>query len=180
MAVGGVGERLTYRPEWNAAFEGWSRNFIRRNHWRVAAILEPEEAVQECALVFARCADRYAGKVDNPAWFMSLFQRAVGNHFNNLALSNERAARAAAAIAELPNPNHIEWNNGPLLTALGEASEELRQVLVLALVKAPHELARLMLGGPRSDPAAWSRSLCRWARLPVRNDLIRELKKLLG
>lgn len=183
MAMGGLGPmggQLTpYKPVWDAVFEGWSRRFVGRNHWRVAAILDPDEATQECALVFARCARHYTGKVDNPAWFMSLYKVAVSNHFNNLALSNERAMRAAAAAETLPRPSS-EFGDGPLLTALGEASVELRQVLVLALVTAPQELARLMLGGPRGDPAAWSRALCRWARLPVvRNDLIRELKKLL-
>jgi hypothetical protein len=180
---------VTYRPKWQGPCEAWARTFVNQNHWRVSTILEREDAVQECAVAFARCCKYYSGKVDNPAWFMSLFKRAVINDFNSLTYKNDKliAVRTkvlAARDLAKENADHegidaIEYPNGPLYSVLTHASEELRQVLGIIAI-GPHELVSLMLTLSSSCDAEWSRSMCRLARTKkIRSDLISELRSLL-
>jgi hypothetical protein len=172
--------RPQYQPLWQGPFEAWSRQFVAKNHWRVAALCEFDDAVQECAVVFARCAKLYYGKVDNAAWFMALYKAAVVNYFNTLAKKNKKAAESSkTAPPRYADGEAVDWSSGPLLALLNQASVELREVLIV-IAAAPSELLTLMLAGSKSDAAAWSRALCRLARTRrVRNDLLFELRNLL-
>jgi DNA-directed RNA polymerase specialized sigma24 family protein len=174
-----------FQPRWPGACENYARKFVANNHWRVRAILEPEDALQECAVVFCRCAKLYAGRIDNPAWFMAVFKTALLHYFTSLARINQRQLRVRAAIAEQARltPAYVPAS-GPLAAAMAEASAELRQVLE-AVVRAPQELLELLLPKPgKRSPAAEaaiSRSWCRLVRTgTVRDDLIGELKDLLN
>lgn len=183
--VDGDGNRrngeITYRPKWEGPFEAWSRKFVAANLWRVSALVEYEDAVQECAVVFSRCCKYYIGTVDNPAWFMALYIRSVNNTFHMLASKNRRLLEVRQVVGDLHQSHRvdIELSNGPVLAALSHASEELRQVLRVIAI-APQELLALMLGYSPSHEKEWSRSLCRLARTDrVRSDLITELRNLL-
>lgn len=84
-------------PRWQGVFEQWTQKFVNKNHWRVAYVWgSHEDVMQECGLVFARCLDRYRGKVDNHAWFMSLYKISIINEFNTMAV---RDGRQGALIA---------------------------------------------------------------------------------
>lgn len=78
--------RLTTR-----AFEGYIINFCKET-WRESRLslggYEFDDLLQEAAIVFLVCRDRYAGKVDNPRWFMALFSRALYNRFVDLQRTN--------------------------------------------------------------------------------------------
>ena len=172
-----------WTPDWKR-HEGWSRNFVKANLWRVRrSVGDHEDCMQECRLIFYKCVDRYQGKVDNPAWFMSLYMRAVHNAFADHATRNEHLAMFVPADDTIPPP--IEQPTGPLLVVLSKASGELKEVLRIAAA-APSELLLLMfgrLGGRRrsqAEEAAISRSLCRLARTPnLRSDLLTELREIL-
>jgi hypothetical protein len=169
----------TFRPRWNGPCEAFAKRFVAANLWRVQALLDKDEAIQECAVIFARCCRLYEGKVDNPAWFMSLFTRALSRDFHTLSNKNAKAVAARQAAKRNRHPIIAELQDGPVYTALCHASEDLRQVFIV-LAAAPQELLGLMLGYPVKDEGAWSRSMCRLARTEnVRSDLISELRLLL-
>jgi len=178
-------------------FEGWAKGFVFKNAWRVSNTMDRKEALQECAFCFAKClkyTTGYGGEVDNPKWFMSLFQRSVVNHFNTLATRDKRAFSESGSplsrSEEFPEITHgwsesddpagvaYEYGDGPLLAAISGASAELKQVLMV-IASAPTELLALLLRED-SDETAWSRRMCRLCRVPnVNTNVIGELKNLL-
>lgn len=126
--------------EWKGAFENWSKGFVARNFWRVRALfLDEEDALQECALIFVRCCNAYAGKVDNPRWLMALFKRAVANDWHTFSQKDTR-------IREVPLPDEEEgydYNAGMLMAAIAQGSDELKTALS-AILAAPTELLSLV------------------------------------
>jgi len=184
---GEAGKRIIIkRPVWQPdpqIYEAWARAYVHANYWRVRRVFEYDDAIQECRLIYVKCWRQYEGRVDNAAWFMALYMRAVTNDFNTFARRNQRLALHDAATVE-----QVDYSNGPLLAVLASASEELREVLRVIAV-APSELLMLMLDGlTRHRPgrrsgheeAAVSRALCRLARIRnVRDDLLTELRSLL-
>jgi hypothetical protein len=146
--------------------------------------MDYEDAVQECAAVFVRCKNLYEGKVDNPKWFMSLLKISIVNEFNTMAkrCGRDRAAETDWVTAQVELlDGAVDHNNGGLLAALSEASEELREVLMV-VAKAPAELLELLLPGegePTPDDASWSRRLCRICRVGTINEaIVTELREL--
>lgn len=143
--------------------------------------MSPDDAVQTCAEVFARClrySERCGGRIDSPKWFMAIFKRSVANEFNTLAAvcGRTREAEASYAAEEAGRGAGTDYNLGPLYAALAGASEELRQV-VRAVAVAPAELLELMQQG--ADDTSWSRRLCRLCGISPREGLVAELRELL-
>lgn len=147
-----------FYPRWDTGtYQKWTRNFVRSNYWRVENIFpDQEDAVQECAVIFSRCANAYGYKVNNPKWFMSLYMRSVQNNFcrfsendakyRGLVASNYDIEGSDAGYStdsdggSLESINSIpEDSNAPLYTAISEASDEVRTLLE-CLLKAPPSL----------------------------------------
>lgn len=137
--------RIKYVPRavrfnWGGAFEGYARGFVRRNFWRVRELLGTEEdALQECALIFVRCKNLYEGKVDNDAWFMSLYKRALALEWITMSGKDSR-------IRSVPVPEDaqgIDHNVGELSAAIAGGSAELKR-LFSVLANAPSEFLSLM------------------------------------
>lgn len=80
-----------YVPEWKGAFEGYATNFVTRNGWKVARVMDREDAMQEAHLVFLRCVSRY--QVEDPKHFMALYKRMLSTHFID-------AAKASSAVRD--------------------------------------------------------------------------------
>lgn len=136
--------------------------------------------MQTAGEVFARCANRYGDKVDNAAWFMSLFQTALSREFHSLSRewSAHRDAEQDYAHDQSYNADLPEHEAGSLLTILGEASDELKTILT-TIATAPAEVLSLLLA--ESDDDGWSRRLCRLCRTTRINDgVIAELRSLLA
>lgn len=81
--------RVPYCPRFHgSSFEGRTYNMIKQFFPRLAKEHEFDDLLQEAVLVFLICRERFAdsrsGKVDNPAWFMSLFARALYWRFIDL------------------------------------------------------------------------------------------------
>jgi hypothetical protein len=138
-------EPPSYIPKWDGVFEGWARNFVKKNYWRVSDILTYNEALQECATKFAQVIDRNRGKPSDPPEFMAAFQIAVINRFNTLSVKNTHNRELKtlnADIEYLLYPQSTPADSAASANLAG-ASEELWTVLD-ALFNAPRELRELM------------------------------------
>lgn len=74
-----------YTPEWEGPVEGYTKNFLRANFWRVERLMEYGDALSECYCVFLHLQREYFGVVDNPWWFMSLYKTSLWRKFNTLS-----------------------------------------------------------------------------------------------
>lgn len=94
--------KIRYTPQWEGPIAGFTVNAIRRVFPSLASRYEFEDLLQEARIKFFMCCRAYQGKVDNPAWFMSLYKRALVNHLNTLT---ERNARYN--FLDYNDPSHI-------------------------------------------------------------------------
>lgn len=171
---------------WRGTFENWSKAYVAKNFWKVRNLFQTEEdALQECALIFTRCLNYYADKVDNPAWLMSLYKVAVINDWNTFArrdadmrsvidfrISSDEEREDAA-----PLPVPTDSNQGMLAVRLAEASTELRAALTL-LAKAPTEV--LMTIFKDDARANVNRRLRRFCNIQSKVDLLGQLREILA
>ena len=175
----------TLQVEWPGVFENWSHAWVQRNYWKVREHFPTrEDAMAHCALIWTRCLRRYEYSVDNPAWFMSLFQRAVANDWTTYAAKSTRqrgllvSARSEkdAEMREALGPT--EDSQGYLLTLLGEASDELKQDLKV-LANAPAESLDILFSSTSSE--GLNRTWKRWAKVRAPGkDVVAELRSLLS
>lgn len=139
--------------EWGGAFEGYARGHVKRNFWRVRELLGSEEdAMQECAITFVQCVKRYGATVDNPAWMMALYKRALAMDWATMAVKDGR-------MRSIPIPDEaegIDYNYGDLASAISGGSAELQEV-VRVIASAPAEFLGLMFSRAEAihadDPA---------------------------
>lgn len=141
--------KLIFVPKFKGPIEGWVVNFLRRNYWRVERTMEYEDAMQEARLVFCKLIHKYP-TIDTPQHFMSLFQTAWRNHFNDLTTA-DTSSRCLTYEAQMTDadesPLNVEGigeldNAGMLTVMLKQAPQEVNQVLAL-FVSAPTELLGL-------------------------------------
>ena len=174
---------------WEGPFENWARAWVAKNFWKVQHhCMTREDALQECALIFARCIETYKDRVDNPAWMMSLFQMAVRNDWITFAqkdtqhrglnwLPTQGDVSDLRELGKLPIQRiEITQSEGPLLAALSGASEELRTVLGI-IFSSPAEVLDVLLS-PRS-PHKLNLALCRLCGIKTKVDVVSELRALL-
>jgi hypothetical protein len=167
-----------YVPAWTGVFETWSRAWVSKHFWRVQHMLPDEQdALQECALVWSKCARAYTGKVDNPAWFMALFKTSVARHW--ITLSNRDSEAPERFTIEQEPEDFLalqaEHSAGPLAAALAGASAELRQFIVLIASSPAEMLGMLLEPGPDAEMGRRIRRLT-----GIYGDLIGELRGILG
>lgn len=169
-------KRLPALYEWKGPFEGWARNWVHANFWRVREVLGSEEdALQECALVFVRCVKRYGTMVDNPAWMMSLFKRAVANEWHTYSLTD-----SGMRSLEINDEEQVDHNTGYLLAAITGASAEAQQVIQVVL-SAPTEFLDILLGNGKADSDAMlNRRFRRLLKWKSNVDVVKELRALLS
>ncbi len=148
---------MSHLPEFKGPIEGYVVNFLKKNHWRIAATHDREEALQEAYVVFLRTAARYP-LVDGPAHFMSLFKRSWANEFNDLSV---KATYARQMVSEhlFEDGEEATWtrdsvgdldNDGTLAVMVRQAPAEVVMVLNLFL-SAPQELLELALSTWRKN-----------------------------
>jgi len=101
--------------------------------------MEMEDARQEAYVVFLKVKKAYGSKVDNGAWFMSLYKRALANRFNDLSDKNTSVSAETLGVIA---PDSKTFDKGLLTTMIEEAPEEVKSVLSLFL-DAPKELLDL-------------------------------------
>lgn len=126
-----------------------------------------DDGMQRAGEVYATCYESYirGGKVDNPQWFMAIFQRSLANKWHTIAgmqlLRREMETELEPSVEEglvldTPTPDS---NLGPLacdLWSLGQDSEIARagKTLLAAgretmdiILDAPSEVARQRVAG---------------------------------
>lgn len=138
-------ERLEKPPvqiEWSGVFEGYARNYVSRNLWRVSAYLgDRDDALQQCALTFYECKARYQNHVDNPAWFMALYKRALMMDFADISRKDFRLRDTPMPLADEP----VDFNAGPLISSINQCSDDIKELLV-AIFDSPAQLLSLVFG----------------------------------
>ena len=82
--------KIKFLPQWKGPIEGYTINTIKSYYPRLQSAHEFEDLIQEAYLKFMQCCRHYTGKVDNGAWFMALYKRALTNQFNNMLEKNGR------------------------------------------------------------------------------------------
>lgn len=185
----------------DSPFEKWSRQWVRKNFWKVEHIfLTPEDALQECAVLFSFCLHRYTipgnnknssyGVVKNEKWLMQLFMTIVRNAWIKIAKEQtyERVLfgddnRPIEYDSEPANESQYEHNYGPMAVAFAELSDDTRRVFT-SLLSAPAEVYWLLFERPLHEnvpPAIEINQRIRrffGIRYPV--DIVSELSNLMA
>ena len=119
--------KVPFYPRFTNAFEGHAHNVVRKMYPRLMLEHEFDDLLQEAWVVFLHCRSRYAGKVDNPAWFMALFSRALHNRFIDL----QRHLFAYIPIDELSDDDEPMTNidAGYCWRVLQELPGDMRELL---------------------------------------------------
>ena len=174
-------------PTWeNSPFQHWAIKFVRKNQWRVTHILPTkEDGLQECGVVFTKCKNAYVGSVDNPKWFMGLFQRSVHNQWALLARRNAKIAQVNQSLDDgldlenvSANVDSLGQNNlGPISLRLQFASEEFNAVM-RGLADAPAEVVNSLLEST-SSILCLNTKIRQWFKTSKDFDFANELKSLL-
>lgn len=77
-------------PEWGGVFLSWAKSYVRRNLWRLRGTWDFDDAVQECAVKFYVCKERYIETASEPVTemghFFALWRTSVVNLFNQESL----------------------------------------------------------------------------------------------
>lgn len=134
-----------FSPKWDGPIEGYTKNFLKKNFWRVQRLMEYSDALSECYCTFLHLQKRYFGTVDNAAWFMSLYQVSLMRRFATLSLADSKHRARFVYIEEqdadgVPHPTD-SGTLGEFISDLEKAPEEALALLRL-LLDAPVNFVR--------------------------------------
>ena len=159
-------KRVRLPPKWPGVFENYARNWVNRNYWRVRNVFDSkEDALAGCALTFARCLKYYAETVENDAWFMALYKRALVNDWNTFSAKDGKRRNIVSATFDTTSDHYavshnlIDQNCGPALVWVKQASSDIQAVLDV-LAKADPELTQYIFEG---EAFSVNRRLCNLA-----------------
>jgi hypothetical protein len=153
---------------------------MRVHHWKIRHEMDLKDSVQEGARIFVWCLRKttsQGGRIDNEKWFMRYYQRAVGTWLIDKAAKSTARREGQIVLAQQPPVATIE-QNGPLLTALSQDASHELQIVLRTIMGTSSEFFLGLLLRPGPDNV-WSRRLCRLCGIPVNENIIDELKKLL-
>lgn len=137
-------------PQWQGVFEKWSRNFVHQNFWRVRKLFGTEEdALQECALIFARCRKYYCHKINTNAHFMSLYKTAVFNDFQTFSTRDTR--ERFVLDQEKTVSNYAYPGDGPESAAAIDALSDEAKTVLATLADAPGEVINFIFSNPSRE-----------------------------
>lgn len=136
-----------YKPKYNGPIQGWAVNYSAANAWKVSAIMELDDLLQESYMIFLKCKARYP-VLEEAKHFMALYKRAFTNHVTDLAELASRSKDETDHDISVIHMTHCGEtdNDGRLATLLRQAPREVQMVLNLML-NAPQELVDLTVAG---------------------------------
>lgn len=136
-----------YKPQYNGSIQGWAVRYSAANAWKVSAIMELDDLLQESYMIFLKCKERYPA-LEEAKHFMALYKRAFINHVTDLGESATRSkGETDGDIQYIYDTQQGETDNdGRLATLLRQAPREVQMVLNLML-NAPQELVDLTVAG---------------------------------
>lgn len=169
-----------YTPVFKGPIEGYVVNHLRANYWRVSALLEYEDVLQEAWVVFLSLVRRYS-EIDTPQHFMSLFKTSWRNHFNDLATATTRSRSIPV----------YQYEDGEDQDFIGQIVGDLNTMGVLpVLVNEAPPLVRTVISFLVSDNCGDASSfietrsekrsnalLCRLLGFPPNTNVINEVKQ---
>jgi hypothetical protein len=132
-------ELKAFEPVWEkSGYERWAQAFVAKNHWRVQYLFpERKDAVQECAVIFTQCRNKYRHTVNrtpdyqgdrlmNDKWFMKLFISSVSNRWCRLSQwdARERNLWISDSIG-IDDRDVREGIDDPFASALNKAVHEV-------------------------------------------------------
>jgi hypothetical protein len=173
-----------YKPEWKGVFESYSKAWTAKQFWRVQHVLgSHEDSLQECAMVWSKCAATYTGKVDNPAWFMALFKVALARHWHSLACQDtanpnryiNQYRHDETQVQDEYMSGQVEHHHGFVACIWHNMTDELKQVFFL-LQNAPSEVLDIVFNDVTD--AQLNKKLCRLLRFSTNTDVVAELRQL--
>lgn len=152
---------MTYTPEWTGAVEGYVKNFLAKNLWRLRGTHEHEDAVNSAYVMFLVCASKYPA-LDTPQHFMALFKTAWTNEFNDLSV---KAGNVRKAIS-MTDLNRVDEDGEEITTPIESVGEmDNAGALALMVKQAPKEVLmvlNLFLNAPQEllelATKAWTES----------------------
>lgn len=181
------GAARLFEPKWEGVFESYTASYVLKNLWRVQRTCDFEDAMQEARIVFLDCSRRYGATVDNAAWFMALYKRALASQFHNLSSIDTRhkqfAVLSDVTREDQPDPEPIGSldNEGALVLLIRQAPDEVRAVLSLML-NAPVEVVDMISAAMRvpQKARACSLRLCKMLGLPPQDSLLSQVREYLS
>jgi hypothetical protein len=172
-----------YAPVWEGPVRLTAAKFIRKNKWRVDAIHEAEDLLQDAWLLFNKLQSRYS--VNSARQFMALFKRALANRFNDhsMYMRRKRASGCRAFDQELADRIIGEVANDGYLNALLQGLPNEIQ-LALGVFDDPILCAALRRRQRRKGRGVRPREnlnmkLCRLTGAPKGEDLVGQIKAWL-
>ena len=185
---------MKFEPVYKGPIEGYVRNFVGRNFWRVCRHREYEDLVQDSHVIFLKLKEEYKDTVDNPQWFMSLFMRSFSNHVTNISILDTRnsveitescifsSTDEDSGISEdaFYNLTGETENAGYLKVLLMQAPSEVRTVLSV-LLNCPAETLELVQNAlTRGKDVAGNIALCKMVgQDPKYVDLVEKVRQYL-
>ncbi len=125
--------KIPFRPIWPGPIEGHAINTIRHYYQQLHPWHEFDDLLQEAYIVFFKCKRAYSGRVDNAAWFMSLFSHSLRNRLINLIRHGPRYNFIEDLdLAETDTANALD-NDGYLRCLLGDVPPVLNMMVRLAV-----------------------------------------------
>lgn len=130
--------KLKFIPRFEGPIEGWAKNYITKNRWRVEDYIDFDDLMQDAYEYFLIVRDRYPD-ITEPKHFMALFKRCLSNHFHDLSKTRTRHENTMAV--ETSEASQTVADEVPSVVAkCPQFVEEL--ALVLANPKTPSNVLR--------------------------------------
>lgn len=171
-------ERIAWSPQWGPEYIKWTTGFLRANKWRVDAIHDLSDLMQDAWLIFHKICKTYP-RVTDPKYFFSLYKRAMINKMHDRSCARTRHRKVEVVLPEDIADFFIgrigeAGNAGYVSALLHELPEEIQAVI--QHMTTIQEKPRRVRGAPREN---LSRRICREMGLPEDRDPVKELKELL-
>ena len=172
-----------YNPMWTGPLEGYVKNHLHKNYWKVESHMEYQDTLQEAYLLFLKLKEKYS-TVETPQHFMALYKTSWANKFTDFA-NTDTALRQLECLypqsdeltvheSESFNDHASETDNdGMLAVMIEQAPTEIKLVLDLFL-KTPIEVLEQLthIFEDRKHPADFNnKHLCKILGLESGTDI---------
>lgn len=135
-------ETQNFTPSYSSKIEGWTKNYLKSNFWRISRIYQYDDIMQDSYVLFMELKNRYGGTVDNARWFMSLYQRSFINMFTDLSNVNTNEEHTTP-ISHL-GKSYTEEDDDDLFFDTQLGTEENEGYLEIMLKQAPDEIKTVL------------------------------------
>lgn len=147
-------EAVSYIPVFEGPIEGWVKNWMKKNFWKLEKHYQQSEVLQEARkMVHELWVNYYKDKVVEAKHFQSLFMRAFSNRMTDWANKSTKFS-AEISMMHLSDEDHellstmtsdadVEAEVS-LQQSIAAAPKEIRDVLQIA-AEAPREIAEICI-----------------------------------